>query len=308
MIFMVWISNSAFVILICKHMRIIEPYYLRQAKPKAKRLRKGYVLLLAVAVAGGGLWNWLDNRPSAATTALTDRPAAAVGQVVPQKPLSTLRIFSNQELRDLYNSIAYPNTQELTTPPVITGNTAADDRIRSIAEQHGYRLRSIPVAPIKKANEPNLEGDDLIQEKALAGWQSLKTIAAKENVPLRLNSAYRSVEYQRQLFLQRLYGKGITAAMIAAAQADRQVEETLKLTAPPGYSRHHTGYTIDVRCADGSPTFENSKCFRWLSANNYQKAKESGWIPSYPDIGQQGPEPEAWEYVWVGTNLTYTTK
>lgn len=307
MIFMVWISNSAFGILIRKHMRIIEPYYLRQPKPKAKRLRKGYVLLLAVAVVGGSVWYWLGNRPQSATTALTDRPAAATGQAVTVKPSSMLRTFSDQEFRDLYNSIAYPNTQELPAPPAITGNAAADDRIRSIAEQRGYRLRSVPVAPIKKTNEPNLEGDDLIQEKALAGWQSLKTIAAKENVPLRLNSAYRSVEYQRQLFLLRLYGKGITAAMIAATQADRQVEETLKVTAPPGYSRHHTGYTIDLRCADGSPTFENSKCFRWLSANNYQKAKESGWIPSYPDTGQQGPEPEAWEYVWVGTNLTYTT-
>lgn len=288
-------------------MRIIEPYYLRQSRPKARRLKKKYLVLLGVAVVGAFSWHWLYNRPSTATTAFPVRKATVAEQATELKTASTLRTFTDQEFRDLYNSITFPNTQELTSPPSITGNTAADDRIRIIAEKRGYRLRSVPIAPIKKTNEPNLEGDDLIQEKALAGWQSLKAIAAKENVPLRLNSAYRSIEYQRQLFLQRLFAKGVTAAMVATAQADSHVEEVLKTTAPPGYSRHHTGYAIDLRCADGSPNFENSTCFRWLSANNYQKAKESGWIPSYPVANQQGPEPEPWEYVWVSTNLTYTT-
>jgi LAS superfamily LD-carboxypeptidase LdcB len=70
----------------------------------------------------------------------------------------------------------------------------------------------------------------------------------------------------------------------------------------PGYSRHHTGYTIDLWCEDGSSTFLSSSCYKWISDNNYLKAKQSGWIPSYPaGTDDQGPEPEPWEYVWVGT-------
>jgi LAS superfamily LD-carboxypeptidase LdcB len=39
-----------------------------------------------------------------------------------------------------------------------------------------------------------------------------------------------------------------------------------------------------------------------MSKDNYLQAKKYGWIPSYPEgAQQQGPEPEAWEYVWVGT-------
>jgi LAS superfamily LD-carboxypeptidase LdcB len=47
--------------------------------------------------------------------------------------------------------------------------------------------------------------------------------------------------------------------------------------------------------------FEQSVCFGWLSKGNYKNAKSNGWIPSYPDgAKKQGPDPESWEYVWVG--------
>jgi len=307
---MVWISLKYFSILEIKLMRIIEPHYLRRPKPK-KQYFKPWLLITIVGLVGGIMgFYWWDSRPKSESTPVGPTATAAESEDAPSimdNSSKALRTFTDQEFRNLYNSIAYPNTQELTIPPSITGNVMADMRVRAIAEKRGYTLRSIPVAPIKKTSEPNLEGDDLIQEKALAGWLSLKTLAAKDNIPLRLNSAYRSIEYQRDLFMGRLLAKGATVTAVAAGQADTLVDETLKATAIPGYSRHHTGYTIDLRCADGSGNFETSKCFRWIAANNYQKAKESGWIPGYPDAGDQGPEPEAWEYVWVGTNLTYTT-
>jgi len=32
--------------------------------------------------------------------------------------------------------------------------------------------------------------------------------------------------------------------------------------------------------------------------------KRFGFIPSYPEnSGKQGPEPEPWEYVWVGEDV-----
>src|SRR5690606_25521512 len=37
---------------------------------------------------------------------------------------------------------------------------------------------------------------------------------------------------------------------------------------------------------------------------NYANAKRFGFIPSYPpDGGKQGPEPEPWEFVWVGVEV-----
>jgi len=84
--------------------------------------------------------------------------------------------------------------------------------------------------------------------------------------------------------------------------SDSELDGILATTAIPGYSRHHTGYTVDIGCGnEPAIAFELTVCFDWLSANNYKNAKTYGWIPSYPEgAGQQGPEPETWEYVWVG--------
>ena len=39
-------------------------------------------------------------------------------------------------------------------------------------------------------------------------------------------------------------------------------------------------------------------------ADNFYNAKRFGFIPSYPDdLNAQGPNPEPWEFVWVGVDL-----
>jgi LAS superfamily LD-carboxypeptidase LdcB len=209
--------------------------------------------------------------------------------------------FSPEEFLKLYESIAYPNTQFSQNAPEITGNAKADERIRTIALSRGYALRGVPVASITKTGEPRVSTDDLLQEKAFTAWQSLKKAAKADGIPLQFNSGYRSVEMQRELFLQRLRATGVTNQQIASGSADNQIVAVLKTAALPGYSRHHTGYTIDLVCANGAQSFEVTTCFKWLSDNNYLNAKKHGWIPSYPEgVDNQGPEPEAWEYVWVG--------
>jgi zinc D-Ala-D-Ala carboxypeptidase len=156
-------------------------------------------------------------------------------------------------------------------------------------------------------SEKSLENskDNLLQPLAKLAWQDLKSAAKADGIEIKVVSAYRSIERQRQLFLERLYSQGITLEQLKNGLGQDQIDMTLSLTAVPGYSRHHTGYTIDLACGDGL-SFEDSVCNTWLAANNYEKAKFFGWIPSYPpDGGLQGPEPEAWEYVWVGTDVLH---
>src|SRR5205085_1365006 len=137
------------------------------------------------------------------------------------------------------------------------------------------------------------ENDDLLQPRAALAWADLKAAAGKDGLALTVISAYRSPEYQRNLFMQRLLAKGVSVAQIAAGQGDAAVSATLEVTALPGYSRHHTGYTVDLWCDDGSGSFLTSRCYKWISADNYKHAKEAGWIPSYPGgVQGQGPEPE----------------
>ncbi|NIR36644.1 MAG: M15 family metallopeptidase, partial [Actinobacteria bacterium] len=84
--------------------------------------------------------------------------------------------------------------------------------------------------------------------------------------------------------------------------SDAGIDATLAQVAPPGYSKHHTGYTIDVRAPDGGgPAFAFTGAYAWLSDDDFAAARAHGWVPSYPDGGvAMGPDPEPWELTWVG--------
>ncbi len=280
-------------------MRIIEPAYRR---PQKRRNTKKIIVAVAF-ISVFGAWIFVQQRPrqspASSGVVLADQKKEDQRVSAPQK--ETYKQFTGDDFKSLYESLAYPNTQRLSLPPSITGNEAADNRIRTIALSRGYVLRSVPVAPIEKSNEPGLSPDDLLQQKALAAWIELKNAAQAAGIPIKLNSGYRSIEMQRQLFLSRLRATNATVAQVATGQADNQVVEVLARAAIPGYSRHHTGYTIDLLCGTAVQAFETTTCFKWLSQDNYLNAKKYGWIPSYPEnTNNQGPEPESWEYVWVG--------
>lgn len=301
---------------ILMHMRVIEPgnKWLRKSKEQSKDRKsdKGHlmrfkpivaaVIIVAVATTFSLARDHLKKNNPVSVSKKTKSSLATATDTSPPPPKTTIKIFSAQQFKELYDQTIYPNTQFITEPLQISGNRTADDHLRSLAEARGYKLRSLPVAPIFKIGDPNLKDDDLLQQKSLDGWHELQTAAKKAGLPLRIVSGYRSPEYQRNLFLARLSAKGVTISQVAAGQADQAVIDVLRTTAPPGYSRHHTGYTVDLQCDNGTlEAFVNSPCYTWISQTNYLNAKLYGWIPSYPaGAAQQGPEPEPWEYVWVG--------
>lgn len=288
-------------------MRIIEPLKVA-VKPKKKwRRRLKAVAVLAVLIIVG-VWAY-DNLRSPDTNT-SQKQVSSEENVVPPEQASEeealpanapgeLRVFSGNEFRIFYDQLLQPNLDKVDIPPVISGNDTADNRIRKIAEARGYRLRSSP--SVKLASQ----GGVVLQETAMQGWKALQVKAQKAGLGLSVASSYRSVETQRDLFLSRLGAAGATIAQVASGNADKVVDKVLITTSIPGYSKHHTGYTVDFLCAGYAfDNFEKSTCNKWLSDNNYQNAKESGFIPSYPpDAGIQGPNPEAWEYVYVGTDL-----
>jgi D-alanyl-D-alanine carboxypeptidase len=73
------------------------------------------------------------------------------------------------------------------------------------------------------------------------------------------------------------------------------------VSAPPGYSEHHTGYAIDI--GDGSapssnlsPDFEKTAAYRWLEQNGAQ----FGFELSFPPNNPQGVSYEPWHWRFVG--------
>lgn len=290
-------------------MRVLEPrHHFKPKKPKksfTKRFALPVIALLiglvcSYVVFGQNALTQSDNAPKEATTDIQVVSSSETKQ-------KQLKKFTGEEFKQLYSSFAYPNTQPFTEPPIITGNDIADDRIRAIAEARGYKLSALPVSNIVKIDEPWVTDDDLIQPLAKIAWDDLKKAAKADKIPLQITSAYRSVEFQRSLFMRRIANEGITVFGIADGYSDAAVERVLVQAAIPGYSRHHTGFTIDIACDGiGLEAFKTTSCYSWLSANNFERAKMYGWVPSYPEeADQQGPEPEPWEFIWVGVNALY---
>lgn len=111
--------------------------------------------------------------------------------------------------------------------------------------------------------------------------------AKKDGINLLGVSAYRSYEYQEQVFDDsvRTYG----------------LEHSKKYVATPGTSEHQTGLCIDVLSDEYSSLdagFENTKAFKWLMEN----MKNYGFILRYPKGKQDitGYNYEAWHIRYVG--------
>lgn len=198
---------------------------------------------------------------------------------------SELPELTGDEFNDLFTTAPLENLASIDPAPVITGNSSVDARIRQIGEERGYVRRPTPAGPLVNVGGVQLQPD------AAEAWAALRDAARAAGHTLVLQSGYRSHSTQRTILLRRLYSYTYSA-----------INYRLQYVAPPGYSKHHTGYAIDITQPGYAFTsFAASPAYAWLAGNNYANAKRHGWIPSYPpDATNQGPRPEAWEFTYVG--------
>lgn len=224
-----------------------------------------------------------------------------------QEQLFSYSYYSALNFKEIFDKskLQYDNTIKTSDQTVITQNIDVDNYMYKLGLSRGYEITP-------QTNELTLIGVDgfMLQPPAALAWDQMRSEALNDGVNLSLVSGYRSLAVQKQLFWSRFvqyslsqYGVEYLYEDILSGKADQALDELMQGTAPPGYSRHHTGYTIDIR-DNQKPnflTFKETPGYTWISANNYFNAKRFGFIPSYPEGGQKmGPNPEAWEYVWVG--------
>lgn len=230
-----------------------------------------------------------------------------------KKALENLELYKYKSfLGDDFKNLADNSKFENTTVPnndliSILGDDAADRHIIEIAESRGYKKRPVAI-------ETNLVsiGADKLQPAAKEGYEKMVTSAQEDGIRIGLVSGYRSINEQKSLFQTRFRneslninkGKVYTNAEIVSGKADEAINKVLSSSSIPGYSRHHTGYTVDItdiNAKNDFTLFADTQGYKWMSSNNYFNAKQFGFIPSYPPgASNQGPEPESWEYVYVG--------
>lgn len=112
--------------------------------------------------------------------------------------------------------------------------------------------------------------------------------------PLRLSSAYRSIDYQQGLY------KNKVQRVIASGTPESEAEDAAaREVARPGYSEHHTGYAFDFSGEDGTlDSFCQSEAYRWIT----EHGAAYGFIIRYPQEKSAitGIIDEPWHLRYVG--------
>lgn len=135
-------------------------------------------------------------------------------------------------------------------------------------------------------------GTDLqLRPEAAAAINAMQRAAAGDGVDLKVLSAFRSVELQRSLFFD------------VKAERNQDAHTRAKVSAPPGYSEHSTGYAVDL--GDGgqpatnlSQTFEKTPAYQWLA----QHAARYHFTLSFPKGNKQGVSYEPWHWRYEGSS------
>jgi murein DD-endopeptidase MepM/ murein hydrolase activator NlpD len=129
-------------------------------------------------------------------------------------------------------------------------------------------------------------GEELHQDAANA-WSKMQQSALNSGIRLDVVSGYRSVSDQTDLWNKQVQRQGSASA-------------AAKISAPPGYSEHHTGYALDIGAngvANLSAGFENTPAYDWLSKN----AKSFGFEQSFTRTSAVGADNEPWHWRYTGT-------
>ncbi|MDR2516800.1 MAG: M15 family metallopeptidase [Spirochaetaceae bacterium] len=113
--------------------------------------------------------------------------------------------------------------------------------------------------------------------------------AERDGLTLTVGSAYRSYDYQVEVYGRIVREMGVEAA-------DRE-------SARPGYSQHQTGLAVDFSPIDDR--FADTPEGRWVRDN----AERFGWSVSFPEGGADitGYRAESWHYRYLGRDLAAFT-
>ncbi|MEM8503214.1 MAG: M15 family metallopeptidase [Cyanobacteria bacterium P01_D01_bin.1] len=129
----------------------------------------------------------------------------------------------------------------------------------------------------------------LLQPDAQTSLEAMLTDAKDDGIQLGIISGFRTLEDQRYLYFDLKAERGESATTRA------------QVSAPPGYSEHHTGYAVDFIDESQPAThleesFETTAAYQWLAAN----APYYNFEMSFPKDNSANVAFEPWHWRYVG--------
>ena len=166
-----------------------------------------------------------------------------------------------------------------TSQPIAQGSAeASPDQVLG-----HYRYAEAPQAELE------LVADSIKMHKTAAPkFQAMVEAAQAEGISLVLLSGFRSVADQTHLFFD------------VKAERGQNTDTRADVSAPPGYSEHHTGYAADIGDANEpatnvSQSFDQTAAFKWLQKNAAYYSFEISFAKGNPE--KVSYEPWHWRYV-----------
>ncbi|MGG6239764.1 M15 family metallopeptidase [Nodosilinea sp. AN01ver1] len=135
-----------------------------------------------------------------------------------------------------------------------------------------------------------------MRSTAAAQYEAMTQAAARQGVRLVPLSGFRSQAEQEQIFFS------------LKAERGQDAQTRAEVSAPPGYSEHHTGYAVDIGDGNQAGTnlntdFQTTRAYEWLDTN----AVHFGFELSFPPDNFQGVAFEPWHWRFVGDRTSLET-
>ncbi|MFZ9270323.1 MAG: M15 family metallopeptidase, partial [Prochlorococcaceae cyanobacterium] len=168
-----------------------------------------------------------------------------------------------------------------------TGQSAVFERLGAAPAADGRLLGHFPYEEVDPDQLVSIAPGQQLQQDAAKALLAMQRGARDEGIDLVVLSAFRSQAVQNRLFFE------------IKSERNQTARERARVSAPPGYSEHGTGYAVDL--GDGaapasnlSTSFEQTAAFAWLQAN----AARYQFVLSFPRGNSQGVnyEPSHWRY------------
>ncbi|WP_421655552.1 M15 family metallopeptidase [Leptothermofonsia sp. ETS-13] len=229
-----------------------------------------------------------DDIPVALRVTPQEKPKSQVNVVVLAGSLSALGLaalvsgvlFSLRVQQTESATVATASPAPVESKPSPTASPISEILLGHFAYPEAPRSELAPITD---------DGRIKLRKAAAKAYREMAAAALQEGVVLVPISGFRSIDDQQKLYFD------------VKAERGQVAEERAKVSAPPGYSEHHTGYAVDI--GDGntpathlSVSFEKTAAFQWLKAN----AAYYSFELSFPKGNKQGVSYEPWHWRYAG--------
>lgn len=155
-----------------------------------------------------------------------------------------------------------------------------------IEKNDGKILGHFPYKEVEKELLIEVEPNILVHREMYRSLLEMRSDAYKEGVYLVFLSGFRSIKLQNEIFYS------------IKSLRNQSAFERARVSAPPGFSEHSTGFAIDIgdalkRESDFEVEFENTQAFKWLKQNAAKYHFKMSFDKNHKNVDY---EPWHWRY------------